>query len=170
MLNLVYAAHLVPLCAYKCTHVSIKKYVWPCECLIFLMWCACLWLASHWPNYTRNKPPLLPCFPRKPLTPLTSKSQQWNPEHPNLAAPPPHRSLQPECPSHNSPTPQRASTTSTVPSAPICLLNSPANSAPLPPPHLASAFLPLCPPPSQVSWRHKESRNTGRILMVWSEY
>lgn len=109
----------------------------------FLM-CVCLWLASHWPNYTRNKPPLLPCFP--PKIPHPSHLQVPAVEPPNTPTwppPPPLRSSQPERPSHSSPTPQRASTTSTGPSAPICLLNSPPNSTPLftpptHPPHLTS--------------------------------
>lgn len=54
------------------------------------------------------------------------------------------------------------------------LLDLPCKLLFLPPlpicPFLTPPFFLLCPPQSQVSWRHKESRNTLRILMVWSEY
>lgn len=112
--------------------------------------CTRLRLVSHWPNYSRTKPPLLPCFSLKSLTPLTSQqSQWWTP----LNSPPPRSPARPDCPSQytrplTGPPPPPLylllPLVSTSPAKSLLILPPPSSH---PPPPAHSSILPPLPSP-----------------------
>lgn len=100
--SVVSAAH-IRATVHMTVHTCLLKRRMTTRCLILNVMCVFI-VSLHWPNYTRNNPPLLPlCLPLNPLTPSPPSPSSGSPKQPNLAAPPPQRSLPPQCPSHTAP-------------------------------------------------------------------